>query len=218
MKHVMKGASAPEFEAWKALANPDWTPTYKDLQNPQKRALHVSLLKEQGWVCCYCGRSIAQQDSHIEHFRPQEHYPDLALIYANLHASCIRETEPGRPLHCGHAKGADFDEVLQTSPLDPQCEERFLYTLDGSILARDAADAQAGYMVELLQLDISFLRNRREEEVNRVFDPEFLATVTADELRLLRDEFRRRDEAGRAQSFGHMLARFSEQRLLDATP
>lgn len=217
MKHVMKGASAPEFEAWKALANPDWTPTYANLQNPQKRALHVSLLKEQGWVCCYCGRSIAQQDSHIEHFRPQERYADSALSYENLHASCIRETEPGTPLHCGHAKGAGFDEVLQISPLDPQCEERFLYTLDGSILARDAADAQADYMVELLQLDISFLRNRREEEVNRVFDPAFLATVTADELRLLRDAFRRRDEAGRAQSFGHVLARFSEQRLLDAT-
>lgn len=218
MKHVMKGASAPEFEAWKALVNPNWTPVYDDLQNPEKRALHSSLLKEQGWVCCYCGRSIGQLDSHIEHFRPQERYANLALSYENLHASCIRETEPGRPLHCGHAKGADFDEVLQISPLDPQCEERFLYTLDGSILARDAADAQADYMVELLQLDISFLRNRREEEVNRVFDPAFLSTVTADELRLLRDAFRRRDEAGRAQSFGHVLARFSEQRLMDAMP
>lgn len=218
MKHVTKGASAPKFEDWKELANPHWTPTYENLQNPQKRALHVSLLKEQGWVCCYCGRSIGQLDSHIEHFRPQERYADLALSCENLHASCIRETEPGRPLHCGHAKGADFDEVLQISPLDRQCEERFLYTLDGSILARDAADAQVDYMVELLQLDISFLRNRREEEVNRVFDPAFLATVTADELRLLRDAFRRRDEAGRAHSFGHVLARFSEQRLMDATP
>ena len=55
MKHVMKGTSAPKFEAWKALANPDWTPSYENLQNPQKYVLHVSLLKEQGWVCCYCG-------------------------------------------------------------------------------------------------------------------------------------------------------------------
>ncbi|MBH2043142.1 retron system putative HNH endonuclease [Polaromonas sp.] len=218
MKHVMKGASAPEFETWKALENPDWTPTYENLQNPQKCALHASLLKEQGWVCCYCGRSIAQQDSHIEHFRPQERYPDLALSFENLHASCIRETEPGRPLHCGHAKGAGFDEALHISPLNPECEVRFLYTSKGSIIPSEASDAQASYMVELLQLDIKFLCNRREEEVNRVFDPEFLATVTADELRLLRDAFRRRDEAGRAQSFGHVLARFSEQRLLDATP
>ena len=218
MKHVVKGASAPEFEDWKATANPDWTPTYENLQNPQKRALHAALLKEQGWVCCYCGRGITLHDSHVEHFWPQERYAVLALNYENLHASCIRETEPGTPLHCGHAKGAGFDEVLRISPLDPQCEARFLYTLDGSIVAHDAADAQVDYMVKLLQLDISFLRNRREEEVSRVFDPAFLATVTTDELQLLRDAFRGRDKAGRAQSFGHVLARFSEQRLLEATP
>lgn len=215
MKHVMKGASAPEFEAWKALVNPDWMPTYENLQNPQKRDLHVSLLKEQGWVCCYCGRSIAQQDSHIEHFRPQERYANLALSYENLHASCIRETAPGTPLHCGHAKDAGFDEALHIAPLDAQCESRFRYTLGGKIIASVETDTQVTYMVDLLKLDIAFLCIRREEEVNRVFDPTFLATVTADELRLLRDAFLRRDEEGRAQSFGHVLARFTEQRLLD---
>jgi uncharacterized protein (TIGR02646 family) len=221
MKHVMKGASAPEFETWKALANPDWSPTYGNLQNPQKRALHVSLLNEQGWVCCYCGRAISHKDSHIEHFRPQENYPELELSYQNLHASCIRDTpatKPPTPLHCGHVKGAGFDEALHISPLNPECEVRFLYTSKGHIIPSDVADSQATYMVELLRLDIKFLCNRREEEVNRVFDPAFLATVTADELGLLRDAFRRRDEAGRAQSFGHVLARFSEQRLLDTTP
>lgn len=218
MKHVMKVAPAQEFESWKALANPDWAPTYENLQNPEKRALHESLLKEQGWVCCYCGRSIALNDSHIEHFQPQERYADLALSYENLHASCIRETAPSTPLHCGHAKGADFDEALQISPLDPQCEGRFAYTLKGRIIASDARDVQAMYMVDLLKLDIPFLFNRREEEVNRVFDPEFLASATADELLLLRDAFRRLDDAGRTQSFGHVLARFAEQRLLDASP
>lgn len=218
MKHVTKGASSPVFESWKALTNTEWTATYDNLQNPEKRALHQTLMSEQGWVCCYCGRAIAQQDSHIEHFRPQERYVDLALSYENLHASCIRETEPGMPLHCGHAKDSDFDESLAISPLDPHCEARFLYTQEGYIIASDVADTQADYMVELLQLDIPFLRNRREEEVSRVFDPTFLATVTEGELRLLRDAYRRRDEQGRAQSFGHVLARFAEQRLLDASP
>lgn len=218
MKHVTKGASSPVFESWKALTNTEWTATYENLQNPEKRALHQTLLSEQGWVCCYCGRAIALQDSHIEHFRPQERYENLALSYENLHASCIRETEPGMPLHCGHAKDSDFDELLAISPLDQHCEVRFLYTQEGYIIASDVADTQADYMVELLQLDIPFLRNRRKDEVGRVFDPTFLATVTEGELRLLRDAYRRRDDAGRAQSFGHVLARFAEQRLLDASP
>lgn len=218
MKHVTKGSPAPEFVAWKVSDDPNWAPGYNDLQNPQKRKLHESLLSEQGWVCCYCGRQIDLHDSHIEHFRPQERYDNLALSYVNLHASCIRETKPGSPLHCGHAKGSEFDETLHISPLDAHCESRFAYTLDGSIIPSDAADAQAAYMVELLQLDIAFLRNRRGSQVRSVFAPAFLETVTMQELEKLRDSCRVRDAQGKVQSFGHVLARFAEQRLLDASP
>jgi uncharacterized protein (TIGR02646 family) len=216
MKQVTKDVSPREFEDWKARGNEDWQPSYGILRNPEKRALHESLLAEQGWVCCYCGRSVTLDDSHIEHFRPQERYRELALNYENLHASCLRETEPGRPLHCGHAKGADFDEELHVSPLSEDCERRFLYTLDGRIILGDPADTGAAYMLDLLKLDIAFLRNRRQEEVGRVFDPQFLATVTGEELRLLGDFYRHRDEHGRMPSFGHVLARFAEQRLADS--
>lgn len=218
MKHVTKGQPAPEFEVWKVSDDPNWAPGYGDLQNPQKRKLHESLLSEQGWVCCYCGRQIDLHDSHIEHFRPQERYASSALNYENLHASCIRETQPGTPLHCGHAKGAGFDEALLILPLNAHCESRFAFTLDGNIIPSDAADAQAAYMVALLRLDIAFLRNRRGSEVRNVFDPAFLETVTTQELEKLCESFRARDAQGKEQSFGHVLARFAEQRLLDASP
>lgn len=215
MKHVTKGRPAPEFDAWKVSGDANWAPGYGDLQNPQKRKLHESLLREQGWVCCYCGRQIDLHDSHIEHFRPQERYAELALNYENLHASCIRETQPGKPLHCGHAKGADFDEALQISPLDAQCESRFAYTLDGGIMPSDTTDVQAAYMIELLRLDIAFLRNRRSAEVCSVFDAAFLETATVQELEKLRDAYRAHSTQGTLQSFGHVLARFAQQRLLD---
>lgn len=217
MKHVTKGQPAPEFEAWKVSDDPNWAPGYVDLQNPQKRKLHESLLNEQGWVCCYCGRQIDLHDSHIEHFRPQERYADLALNFENMHASCIRETQPGMPLHCGHAKGADFDEALQISPLDAHSESRFTYTWDGDIIPSDVTDTQAAYMVELLKLDIAFLRDRRLEVIGRIFDADFLATATLQELEVLRDFFRTHSAQGKAQSFGHVLARFAEQRLWDAS-
>lgn len=161
MKHVTKGSPAPEFNAWKVSDDPNWTPGYGDLQNPQKRQLHESLLREQGWVCCYCGRQI--------------------------------------------------------SPLDAHCESRFAYTLDGHIIPSDTNDTQAAYMVNLLKLDIAFLRDRRLEVVSRVFDDKFLATATLQELETLRDFFRARGAQDKAQSFGHVLARFAEQRLLDAS-
>lgn len=208
MRHVLKGAPPADFEAWKAKANDDWQPNYGNLQNPEKRHLHKALLDEQGQVCCYCGRSITLGDSHIEHFRPQEQRLDLDLAFENLFASCIRETGPGAPLHCGHAKGHEFDEARHVSPLDPACERRFTYSLAGAILPLDDA---ARYMVELLSLDIEFLRNRRLEVLRRVFDDAFIASATDAELQSLAQAYREPDAVGRRESFGHVVARYAEQ-------
>lgn len=214
MKRVIKQAEPASFAQWKAQANADWQPTYDGLQNPQKRDLHESLLCEQGWVCCYCGRRIDLAHSHIEHFRPQEARPDLALDYANLHASCIRETSPGLPLHCGHAKGSDFDEARVVSPLDMDCERRFLYSLgDGRIYPTDREDEAAKFMLKVLQLDISFLRDRRAETLRRVFDDAFVTSASDEELSQLAEGFRTPDEAGRLDNFGHVVARYAEQML-----
>lgn len=213
MRHFVKGPPPADFEEWKSLANDDWQPTYDDLQNPQKGELHRALRNEQGHVCCYCGRSISVTDSHIEHFRPQELRTDLALSYDNLFASCIRETAHGAPLHCGHAKGNDFDDTLHISPLDVVTERRFIYTLTGSVLPTDAADAQATYMSNLLRLDIEFLRNRRLDALANAFDEAFIASATIEELETLANAFRQRDANGHLDSFGHVLARYAEQLL-----
>ena len=118
-------------------------------------------------------------------------------------------------MHCGHAKGGRFDAGLHLSPLDPGCEGRFVYTLLGQIAPRQAGDPRAGYMMELLQLDIAFLRNRRKAVLSQVFDAEFLGTAIAEELRRLRDAARDFGPDGQALDFGHVLACFAQQRLND---
>ncbi len=214
MKHVTKGTSPADFENWKTQpANEGWKPTYDNLRNPEKRNLHSALLAEQGSVCCYCGRSITLDESHIEHFRPQEHYETLQLEYANLHASCLRGQQRTTPRHCGHAKSNGFDEDQHIAPVDPACEQRFMYTLRGSIVPTDRKDDRAKYMIDLLALDAPALRNLRSEVLNRTLDPEFLASATNDELVQLRDEFRRREAAGQLPNFGHVVARYAEQSI-----
>ncbi len=196
------------------MANADWHPTYAALQNPEKRDLHDALLAEQGYVCCYCGRSIDRDDSHIEHFRPQEGHDELALEYSNLFASCIRETKPGAPLHCGHAKGHDFDEKCALSPLEEGCEQRFLYIPgSGGISANDKTDSAAQYMIGLLDLDLKLLCNRRESVLKQVFDDAFVEGATNDELERLARAYRQRRTDGRLDGFGHVLARYAEQLL-----
>ena len=216
MKHVDKGAAPQSLEDWKALSTATGVPPkYSQLRNPEKAALHTALLDEQGHVCCYCGQSIEQSTSHIEHFRPQAARPDLALDYDNLLASCIREMKPGTPLHCGHAKGNGFDEALHLSPLESAIEGRFQYTLDGQIQPTDPADAAAVHMRHLLKLDIALLNESRADAIERVFTLDVLTTVTRAELEVLIGGYRRRDDQGRFEHLGHVLARFAEQRLAD---
>jgi uncharacterized protein (TIGR02646 family) len=215
MKHVEKGTSPSDFEAWKARANEDWKPTYDDLRNPEKPNLHSALLAEQGYVCCYCGREISLDDSHIEHFRPQERYESLQLEYSNLHASCLRRQQRSMPRHCGHAKDNGFDESQYIAPVDPDCEQRFMYTLRGDIVPTHTEDNRARYMGDLLALNSPALRHLREEVLSRTLDPAFLASATTEELTQLRDGFRRRDAEGTLPNFGHVVARYAEQSLIE---
>ncbi|MCO7471136.1 TIGR02646 family protein [Stenotrophomonas maltophilia] len=208
MRSISKGQEPEAFTAWKARATAEWVPSYGILQNPEKTQLHVALIAEQLGTCCYCGRTITVDDSHIEHFAPQEHYQPLALDFANLHASCMRGTLRGDPLHCGHGKGSDFDPHCAIAPTDAGSEARFSYNrYTGAISPAEPSDASAQYMIELLKLDISFLRSRRLETLEGMFDDDFEATASVDELERLAQQAASADPEGRRVSFGHVLAR-----------
>jgi uncharacterized protein (TIGR02646 family) len=210
MRYVEKGESPALFEEWKACTNENWMPTYSSLRNPQKQAVHEALLEEQGSTCCYCGRRIGLESSHIEHFVPQEQSEALALEYRNLLASCMRLPAP--PLHCGHAKDRHFDQDRCVSPFDVQCEWRFLYAFDGGIAARDESDRGASYMLDLLKLDTPTLRNHREAALlGAFFDDEFLSDASQSELQRIRDEHRRRSDDGKFADFAHVIALYAEQ-------
>lgn len=68
MKHFVKNGEPALFSQWKASATDDWKPTYQDLRGDEKEAVKESLMKEQGYICCYCERRLIDSDSHIEHF------------------------------------------------------------------------------------------------------------------------------------------------------
>lgn len=218
MKYVIKGQSPVSFEQWKGQANEEWQPSYSLLANPEKRELHQTLLVEQGWVCCYCGRGIEIEKSHIEHFRPQEHYSELELCFENLHASCLRQLEPRTPLSCGHAKKSDFDETRFISPQDPKCESRFKYNALGEIIPADASDQSAVYMIGLLKLDSPELKGQRFEAIEKALPPTFLATLSDEELKLMRDKYRAPDPDGKLTPFGHVVSRYAAQYLPAAEP
>ncbi len=176
MKRIVKGAQPRVFRRWKADDRMAHRPNWNRVPGPVRVSIHESLLREQGFVCCYCESSIARDDSHIEHFRPRK-FRELQLDYENLHSSCLREGAKGEPRHCGHLKGRWFDEELLISPLDESCERRFRYTGNGDIFPRVDGDAGAKTTIQKLGLDLPKLRDLRAAAIDAFHD------LSTDEIR-----------------------------------
>ena len=169
MKQIVKAAELAEFSSWKMGDKMAHQPNWNRVPGPIRQAIHGSLMREQGFICCYCQASVAMADSHIEHFRPREYFSHLQLHYANLHCSCQRDPSPGEPIHCGHRKGSWFDEDLLISPLDSDCEARFQFTANGDIFPRDG-DPAAEATIERLGLDLPKLNALRSAAVEELID------------------------------------------------
>jgi uncharacterized protein (TIGR02646 family) len=120
MKYIQKGKEPQNFSDWKATqkslgVNYD----YKSLSNPEKKAVHISLLSEQGYICCYCCMRVEQSNSHIEHLAPQSKTDsELSVDYTNMLASCGRD--PDWPEYCGNKKK---NLAIGVSPLQSNCED-----------------------------------------------------------------------------------------------
>jgi len=172
MKSIKKGKEPKEFTKWKELANENWQPSYNDLRNPEKSIVKTAVMEEQGYICCYCEQELIATDSHIEHFLPQDSYPEKALDFSNLLCSCQDKIKKGEPRHCGNLKG---DDELSISPLDEECEKYFKYTYDGYI---EPVDEKARTTIKKLGLDITKLNAQRRDAIEPFID----SLLTEDEL------------------------------------
>ncbi len=178
MKYVEKRHEPEAFTQWKDLANEDWQPTYGDLSGDLKASVKGTLMQEQGYLCCYCERRVAEGDSHIEHFKPQSDPTVDPLDYGNFLCSCQNQTRKGEPRHCGNLKGNWFDSGLLVSPLDPDCENRFSFEGDGLIKPAVMNDLSARETITRLGLDLPKLNELRAGAIDPFLDD----SLTHDEL------------------------------------
>lgn len=197
MKHVLKGNEPLAFSDWKARGNEDWQPTYDDLSGQTKKAVKQALMHEQGYLCCYCERRIDDDDSHIEHFRPQSLEDVDPLDFDNLLCSCQNQLQKGVPRHCGHLKGDWFDPVLLVSPFDPGCESRFAFKGSGAIKPKDDSDSAADETIKRLGLDLPKLNAMRASAIEPFLDE----TLTLDDLQEFVMGYLQRDSRGRMGEF-----------------
>ncbi|MEG5067540.1 retron system putative HNH endonuclease [Microcoleus sp. B3-A4] len=180
-----------EFLEWKRKDDPQWEFSkldWDDFKNPHKAELLNVLLKEQGYICCYCGRRISSShNSHIEHLKPKSKsrspsYADLVVTYTNLLASCNGYTEEQESEYeeklkqkrhtpkpaqefCGAKKGEWYDDTLTVSPLIENCAEYFTYTAAGEILPANIDEKAAHETIIRLGLNNEKLIRRRENVI-----------------------------------------------------
>lgn len=197
MKHIVKRCEPVAFRNWKALANANWQPTYDNLSGEPKKAVKSALMKEQGHICCYCERRLTDDDSHIEHFRPQSDPAVVPLDFDNLLCSCQNQIKKGEPRHCGNLKGEWFDRDLLISPLDPGCEDRFSFTGNGLIKPRTDHDSAASETIERLGLDIPKLNGLRAKAIEPFLDD----SLSSEEMKAFVVGYLARDSAGRFGEF-----------------
>lgn len=171
MRYIHKNLAPPELVKYTKTPGA----SYKDLHDNHHdiwEITRLSLADEQGYICCYCGQRITGfQGTQIEHIFPKgtTAYEKMQLDYdTNLIASCDggkykRHNNPLIPaaqLHCDTKK---HDDPIPVNPLNPNCDEKFLYDIDGNILGV-GFDAEA--TIEILNLTSPILKNMRKSAID----------------------------------------------------
>ena len=171
MKYIKKASPPEELISYKQSTDA----TYEDLVVNHRDIYEItrlSLAEEQGYICCYCGQRISGfEGTQIEHIFPKgtAAYERMQLDYeTNLIASCDggkykRKIDPSIPiddLHCDTKKSQD---PIPVTPLNPLCEQRFLFSDNGEILGA-YPDAEA--TIEILNLTSPILKNMRKAAID----------------------------------------------------
>jgi len=197
MRHIQKEEEPPDFTLWKEQGDENWNPGWGDFDaRPIKQTVRRALLQEQGYLCCYCEIRVDENRGHIEHIQARHSRPDLDLIYKNM-LYCCPETPRGMPTTCGHARRPD--DPVPVSPLNVDCEARFLYTAEGKMLPRNESDADAEETVRILNLNEPTLRRHRAAVCQEVAEAE--RDLSTDEFRRWVHMELQRDEHGRLNPF-----------------
>lgn len=175
MKLIHKNPAPQELTTYKLTSGAD----YLDLiQNHSDIAdiVRLSLTDEQGYICCYCGRRIdGIAHTRIEHIFPKSNtdYSLMQLDYENnLLAACdggkqdrrIDPTKTPADLYCDEHK---HDKVIPISPLNPVCEEKFLFDEFGDIIG---IGSDAEVTISMLNLNSVLLKNRRKAAIKYYID------------------------------------------------
>lgn len=177
MRKINKGPPDAGLTKWRTDNTATPQNLFYGLANfPQGQVLNA-LLKEQGYVCAYTLKRISGELAHVEHLKPQTlcksedgiretlGQPLLREDVAwNNMVACFPEPNPvARPEYGAVKKDKWWHAEDFVSPLQANCEGRFLFTADGEISPTVPADIAALTTIRKIGLDNKKLSELRKK-------------------------------------------------------
>ncbi len=172
MNYIQKWEEPEGFKEWKRRnSNVNWG----NFGDEIKQEVKMSLLKEQGYICCYCEKRVNNQNSHVEHLKPKSRFSHLMFYYNNLLCSCKAKSDSNRSsnkanLTCGYLKLSWYDEKM-VMPLMKDCSGYFRFTGSGEILPvqdNGLKQERAHLTIEKLGLNKYNLQEQRKAVMNQL--------------------------------------------------
>lgn len=136
MMHIEKGRAPEELEVYKKTPGVN----YRNMDTRVKKAIRLSLLEEQHWLCAYCMMPIDERKTHIEHYLPQSDDNGKSLDYENMLGVCDggqtrEDRKKGRAsLTCdAHRK----NQPMKVDPRDKKSMDSIYYDENCSVCSKD---------------------------------------------------------------------------------
>jgi uncharacterized protein (TIGR02646 family) len=158
MKYIHKRRCPHVYSQWCARVAGTAEEDFREVKGPEKHALLIALIVEQGALCAYTMKRIDPESAHVEHIKPQSlcraERAGSDLDYSNL-VACFPRRGMKTPYRYGAERKGDWWEnggLYFVSPLHPACEKRFRFDMEGKIAAV-GNHAAAATSIRVLALD-----------------------------------------------------------------
>lgn len=173
MRHIDKTTPPKEFEDYCKTPGA----SYEGLSGDPKKELRKRLVEDQGYICCYCGMEISDDEhTKIEHVQCQKDHGDLALCFDNMLASCdggdndreafnkaSKISRRTMERHQRHYDAKKDERDIPVSPLDADIESFITYFDDGTVRGYGE---QGEKLIQTLGLDVKYLQTLRKNAID----------------------------------------------------
>lgn len=200
MRHINKSPEPISLTKWKRQ---HLNQTYRDLNNDNsgiqvRKDIRETCISDQYHLCAYCCNRISKNDSHNEHIKCQDSFPQNSLNFDNIVASCNSIKQ------CGDIKKTNN---LDLTPLMPECETEIKFYLNGQVKFISQRAEQA---IKILGIDNKGLINKRKELINALIytigeQPNEIKLLEAELLQLLIENINTPDANNKLEAFAPVL-------------